>query len=280
MANNIQRPSDFLKNFPRIAKDLGTRFPGALIAYLNTCANYCAANKSYMPSAHMMRPDYPNGIIFEQLHDNIKHKALYETSQLVLQALTSQQTNLVSYAGVEAALRDSSIFSNGGFAYLNSLLAMTGHPLYNASAPDLQPPIQQDAVNFADFFQEMVQYANLLVLGGVFINERYFIWLVVNHADRRTMGFWLRGWLTARLAHFSYEKPLPQTYTMAALYNTIATRARQEGYTRWLTTTPRELAQSSKNVLPVRSITDDPPHEVQDNPDEDESPTSSNDTLH
>ena len=54
MANVIHRPSDFLKNFPRLPKDLGHRFPQYIVGFINTCAQYCGANKCYMPSAHMM----------------------------------------------------------------------------------------------------------------------------------------------------------------------------------------------------------------------------------
>ena len=131
--------------------------------------------------------------------------------------------NLILYPGCEAILRDTSIFSKGGYDYLNGILSMTGHPLYNASAPDVQPPIQHNDVTFADFFQDMVHYANMLVLGGVYINERYFIWLLINHSDRRTVGHWLKSWLVSRVAMFPYNKPLPTPYTVACLYSTITT---------------------------------------------------------
>jgi hypothetical protein len=118
----------------------------------------------------------------------------------------------------------------------------------------------------------MAYYSNMLVLAGVFINERYFIYLLVNNAHRQTMGTWLE-WLTNRIALFPYDRPLPVPFTMSALYDTITNRARNNKCTRWLTTPPRELSQST-TTLPVRGITGSPdpdgpsPDEATADPDE------------
>jgi hypothetical protein len=101
----------------------------------------------------------------------------------------------------------------------------------------------------------MVHYANMLALGGVFINECYFIDLLIKNSDRSTIGFWLRGWLPTALALISRKKPLPIRFHMCNLYNHIRVKAENEGYGRWVSATPREIS-SSPNAFPVRSILD------------------------
>ena len=87
-----------------------------------------------------MRLDAPNGLLFDHLDPAIQAKTLYETVTHCYMALTSTTTNLITYPGVEEALRDASIFTPGGFNFLNNLIAMTGHPQYNAGAPDVPIP--------------------------------------------------------------------------------------------------------------------------------------------
>jgi hypothetical protein len=255
MGNKIEKPSDFLKNWPKFPKDLGQNFIKHLIPYLITCAQYCMVNHCFMPSPHLMRPDHPNSVIFNNLHEPIQSKTLYETANLVHTALTAASTNLITYPGVEPALRDAAIYSQDGYGYLNNILSLTGHPVYNASAPDVLPPTQRNDQPFVDFLRDLVYFANMKVISGIFINERYFIYLLVNHAHRQTMGSWLE-WLTNRIAILPMDKPLPTPFTMSQIYNTIANRARSRGYGRWLTTAPRELISSA--ALSVRSITENP----------------------
>jgi hypothetical protein len=212
-------------------------------------------NHCFMPSPHLMRPDHPNSVIFDNLHEPIQSKTLYETANLVHTALTAASTNLITYPGVEPALRDAAIYSQDGYGYLNNILSLTGHPVYNASAPDVLPPTQRNDQPFVDFLRDLVYFANMKVISGIFINERYFIYLLVNHAHRQTMGSWLE-WLTNRIAILPMDKPLPTPFTMSQIYNTIANRARSRGYGRWLTTAPRELISSA--ALSVRSITENP----------------------
>jgi hypothetical protein len=127
--------------------------------------------------------------------------------------------------------------------------------MYHASSLEPRPPTQKADISFALYYQEMVHYANMLALGGVFINERYFIDLLVKNSDRSTMGFWLRTWLPTALALIPRKHPLPERFHMCNLYNHIRVKAENDGYGRWVSATPREIS-SSPGAFPMRSIMD------------------------
>jgi hypothetical protein len=146
-----------------------------------------------------MQPDAPNGIIWDQLNPMIQSKSLYQIAPMVHQILGQLQTGLASYPLLASCLWDVAIYSQEGWGFLNSVISVMGHPLYNPSAPDIQPPIQRSDQSFSDYYQEMAYYSNMLVLASVFINERYFIYLLVNNAHRQTVGTWLE-WLTNQIA--------------------------------------------------------------------------------
>jgi hypothetical protein len=97
----------------------------------------------------------------------------------------------------------------------------------------------------------MNHYCNMLLLGGQFINERYFIQVLLDNADRQTCGAWLNSWLAVELRLCPYNQPLPYRFEMANLLTTIRLQARQQGRENYMTETPQDLRRQS---YPVRAI--------------------------
>jgi hypothetical protein len=98
----------------------------------------------------------------------------------------------------------------------------------------------------------------MLLLGGQFINERYFVQILIDNADRQTSGAWLNSWLAVEIRLCPYDRPLPYRFEMANLLTTTRLQARQQGRENYMTESPQDLRHQTYPVRAIHELLSDP----------------------
>ena len=242
----IDRPSEFGKLIPRMPTNLGDRYHEVIIPLINQISMVCAGRHLYFPPAHTLRPYAPNGLWFTYLDELTRDVAINNVAPFILQCLQDARFGYATYEPIRIAL--SLQVGSQGFGFISNLMVLAMHPTYVTDMPMPPPPVQTRNDSFIMFYHALSRYTERLMLDGIFLNERWFIEMLVTRCQR-DIGRWLQ-WLIVEVNSEPRNAPLPLAYTPKQLIHMIHRRATLTNNANWMQRSPAQLLNDRSGATP------------------------------